>query len=82
MNRQRQVIYGERREVLEGADIEAQVRTFLDDVGRAYVHATTEGYAEDWDLDALWVALRQLYPVAMTVDDVEGSRPVGGELRP
>ena len=32
MDRQRKVIYGERREVLEGADIEDQVRTFIDDV--------------------------------------------------
>ena len=32
MDRQRKVIYGERREVLEGADVEDQVRTFIDDV--------------------------------------------------
>ena len=32
MDRQRKVIYGERREVLEGADIEDQVRSFIDDV--------------------------------------------------
>ncbi len=32
MDRQRKVIYGERREVLEGADIEEQIRTFVDDV--------------------------------------------------
>ena len=32
MSRQREVIYGERREVLEGADLEAQIRTFIDDV--------------------------------------------------
>ena len=32
MNRQREVIYAERREVLEGADLEAQIRTFIDDV--------------------------------------------------
>src|SRR5215467_9362533 len=32
MDRQRKVIYGERRQVLEGANIEEQVRTFIDDV--------------------------------------------------
>ena len=32
MNRQREVIYGERRKVLEGADLEEQIRTFIDDV--------------------------------------------------
>src|SRR3954466_1584402 len=32
MDRQRKVVYAERREVLEGADIEDQVRGFIDDV--------------------------------------------------
>ena len=32
MDRQREVIYAERREVLEGADLEEQIRTFIDDV--------------------------------------------------
>ena len=79
LNRQRLVIYDERQRVLEGADISDQVRTFLDETVRAYVtSATAEGYAEDWDLEALWTALRQLYPVSVTVDDlVEAS---GGEL--
>ena len=79
LNRQRLVIYKERQEVLEGADISGQVRAFVDDTVRAYVaNATAEGYAEDWDLDTLWTALRQLYPVSVTVDDlVEAS---GGEL--
>jgi preprotein translocase subunit SecA len=32
----------------------------------AYVDgATVEGYAEDWDLDALWTALKTLYPVGI-----------------
>ena len=81
MDRQRQVIYGERREVLEGADLEAQIRTFLDDVIADFVHASTEDLAEAWDLDALWVALKQLYPVAITAADVEGSTGRGGLSR-
>ena len=36
------------------------------DVVGAYVDgATAEGYAEDWDLDKLWTALGQLYPVTL-----------------
>ncbi len=64
MSRQREVIYGERRRVLEGADLEEQIRTFIDDVIAGYVAGSTEGYAEDWDLDGLFTALRQLYPTA------------------
>ena len=66
MNRQREVIYAERREVLEGADLEQQVRTFIDDVVEGYVNGATAEFAESWDLDALWVALKQLYPISLS----------------
>ncbi len=39
MNRQRQVIYGERREVLEGADLQDQIRGMIDEVVAGYVAA-------------------------------------------
>jgi preprotein translocase subunit SecA len=70
MNRQREVIYGERRSVLEGADLEAQIRTFIDDVITGYVTSSTEGYAEDWDLDGLFTALHQIYPSELTAESV------------
>ena len=70
MSRQREVIYAERRRVLEGADLGEQIRGFIDDVITAYVHGATEGYAEDWDLDALFAALGQLYPIGLTKDGV------------
>src|SRR5256714_473316 len=78
LNKQRQVIYAERKRVLNGEDLHEQVQHMIDDVIGAYVTgATTEGYAEDWDLDQLWSSLKQLYPVGVTVDDlVEES---GGE---
>ncbi len=66
MDRQRKVIYSERREVLEGADLEQQVRSFLDDVVEGYVATTTEDLPEEWDLDGLWNALGQLYPVGVS----------------
>jgi preprotein translocase subunit SecA len=71
MNRQREVIYGERRLVLEGEDISAQVQTFLADTLVAYVNAeTAEGYSEDWDLDRLWQALKLIYPIGFTPEDL------------
>jgi preprotein translocase subunit SecA len=67
MNRQRQVIYGERRQVLEGADMHEQIRGMVDDVIGGYVAgATSEGFPEEWDLDQLWRAFRQLYPIGIT----------------
>ena len=71
LNRQRQVIYAERRRVLEGEDLHEQVRTFLMDTVTGYVRsATAEGYSEEWDLDQLWTALRTLYPVGIDIDEV------------
>jgi preprotein translocase subunit SecA len=72
LNRQREVIYAERRQVLHGADLHEQIRHFLDDVVTGYVMAeTSDGFADDWDLDKLWNALKMLYPVGITVADVE-----------
>ena len=71
LNRQRKVIYGERRQVLEGADLHEQIREMVDEVTAGYVAgATGEGYPEEWDLDKLWQAFRQLYPVSISIDDV------------
>jgi preprotein translocase subunit SecA len=71
LNRQRTVIYDERRRVLEGADLQEQVDHMITDVVTGYVEgATSEGYPEEWDLDQLWTALRSLYPISVTVDEV------------
>ena len=85
MNRQRHVIYDERRQVLEGADVHDQVRPMIDDAIAGYVAAATEnGYAEDWDLEQLWTELKQVYPVGVTIAEVEedagGSRGVTTEF--
>ena len=69
MNQQRKVIYAERRRILEGEDLQQQATDMLVDVITAYVDgATSEGYAEDWDLDALWTALKTLYPVGIKAE--------------
>ncbi|MGY2081813.1 preprotein translocase subunit SecA [Modestobacter sp. SYSU DS0657] len=66
LNRQRTVIYAERRKVLDGEDLHVQVRSMVDDVVAAYVDGATElGYAEDWDLEQLWTGLKALYPVGL-----------------
>jgi preprotein translocase subunit SecA len=72
LNRQRKVIYEERRRVLEGADLHEQIREMVDEVVTAYVNgATSEGFPEEWDLDMLWTAFRQLYRPTLTIADVE-----------
>ncbi|SHG46129.1 preprotein translocase subunit SecA [Streptoalloteichus hindustanus] len=75
MNQQRKVIYAERRRVLEGEDLHEQVQHMLTDVIRAYVNgATSDGYAEDWDLDQLWTALKTLYPISVSWQELADER--------
>jgi preprotein translocase subunit SecA len=69
MNRQRHAIYGDRRKVLEGADVEQQLRSTVDTVVRQYVRTATEGFAEDWDLEKLWTQMKTLYPVGLSLSD-------------
>jgi preprotein translocase subunit SecA len=79
LNRQRTVIYEERRRVLEGEDLHEQVRHFINDVVGSYVAAeTAEGFSDDWDLDRLWTALKTLYPVSVTPEEV--IEAAGGNL--
>src|SRR5688572_18176016 len=76
MDRQRKVIYAERREVLEGADIEEQVRSFIDDVVTGMVTGATQEFAEEWDLEQLWTDLKQIWPVSL--DRVAIEEAAGG----
>ncbi|MGC1805774.1 MAG: preprotein translocase subunit SecA, partial [Mycobacterium sp.] len=83
MNQQRKVIYAERRRILEGENLQGQAHDMLVDVITAYVDgATAEGYAEDWDLEKLWEALKTLYPVGIDHKHLIDSDAVGepGEL--
>jgi len=78
MNQQRKVIYAERRRILEGENLREQALDMVRDVITAYVDgATAEGYAEDWDLEQLWTALRQLYPISIDHHDLIDSDAVG-----
>ena len=78
MNEQRKVIYGERRTILEGTDHREQVLEMIAEVVGAYVEgATAEGYAEDWDIDELWTALKTLYPISLDPKEVVGENEFG-----
>jgi preprotein translocase subunit SecA len=78
LNKQRKLIYDERREVLSGADLSEQIRPMITDVTNSYVEgATSSGYPEEWDLDQLWVALKTLYPISLTID--EAIKTAGGQ---
>ncbi|MCQ4042529.1 preprotein translocase subunit SecA [Streptantibioticus rubrisoli] len=72
LNRQREVIYAERRRVLEGEDLQEQIAHFMDDTIEDYIKAeTSEGFAEEWDLEKLWSAFAQLYPITVTIEELD-----------
>ena len=71
MNKQREVVYSERREVLEGVDIKELVEVSLEETITAYVNsAAANGVAEEWDLNTLWNALKILYPISFTAEEL------------
>lgn len=70
MNKQREVIYTQRREVLESDDIHALVEEMQTDVleGLFTTHVPPDAYVDDWDLTGLAEAVRRQYgvPLAFT----------------
>ena len=79
MNSQRKVIYAERSRVLDGENIQTQIMTFMTDTITEYVTAATaEGFPEDWDLQSLWSALKTLYPIEISVNDM--IQAAGGDV--
>jgi preprotein translocase subunit SecA len=62
LNKQRTVIYDQRRRVLEGQDLSEEVRAWVDEViSRVVTHFTENEYAEEWDLEGLVKAMDALY---------------------
>ncbi len=72
LNRQREAIYGDRRQILEGASIKERIAQFIE---RSITDAVNERTAQvrnsdDWDLEQLWIDVRQIFPVTISVHDV------------
>jgi preprotein translocase subunit SecA len=85
MNQQREIIYEYRDRILEGQDMSDVARTQIADAIERLAGQYMEGeYQEDWDLDALFTQLEQIYPVSYDADDVgegEGREPFVEKLR-
>ena len=71
VNRQRVVIYEQRRAVLEGEDMKEQVLEWINEVvERTVDQFTSEEYAEEWDLEGLVKQMALLYDTEVTVDEL------------
>jgi preprotein translocase subunit SecA len=78
LNKQRTVIYEQRRRVLEGEDLSEEVKLWIDEVIERTVAEYTQGeYPEEWDLDALCKAMQDLYATSDPITPDELSEEVG-----
>ncbi|ROR95711.1 protein translocase subunit secA [Salana multivorans] len=80
LSRQREAVYGTRHRVLEGENLQEQVQTFVTEVLTAAVtNATAEPDPAQWDLEELWDLLKPIYPIGITVAEVDEA--VGGRVQ-
>ena len=78
MNKQRTVIYEQRRRVLEGEDLSDEVGLWIDEVIERTVDQYTTGeFDEEWDLDALCRAMVDLYATDEPITPDELREEVG-----
>ena len=60
MNKQREIIYGERRKILEGTDTRSNFISMVEHVVATEVPTYCEGrHREAWDFEGLWTQMRQ-----------------------
>ena len=70
MNVQREVIYSERKQILEGADLRETILSYLGDaVDGAISAGIPEGVAvDDYDIDGILAPLREVFPIDDQLD--------------
>ncbi|HUZ90248.1 MAG TPA: preprotein translocase subunit SecA [Candidatus Acidoferrales bacterium] len=78
MNHQREIIYGERRKVLEGADTQTNIDDYIGDVVTKGVEANCVGrHPENWDVESLLQYLAQYFPLAANTSVPESALSSG-----
>ena len=78
MNVQRANIYGERRRIMEGADLRETIVGYLRDSVEAEInHFAPEGVSpEEWDIEALYNSMGQTFPIAQyaALEELQGKK--------
>jgi preprotein translocase subunit SecA len=78
LNKQRSVIYDQRRRVLEGEDLSEEVALWIDEVIERNVEYYTAGdFSEEWDLEALCRAMIDIYATDDPITPEELREEVG-----
>ena len=73
LNKQREVVYRERRQVLEGEDLTEQAKDWIAEtlVGVVDTYDDETGPPSEWDLDAMFAQLATYYPVSFGPADLD-----------
>ncbi len=71
MNIQREVIYRERRKILEGADMRANITEFMKNIVERYVelHCPKGVSDEEWDIKGLYESLSYIFPLPLYIEE-------------
>jgi preprotein translocase subunit SecA len=77
LNKQRTVIYDQRRRVLEGEDLSEEVGLWIDEVIERTVDQYASDLGEDWDLEALCKAMADIYATDEPITPEELREEVG-----
>ncbi|HSL00526.1 MAG TPA: preprotein translocase subunit SecA [Rubrobacteraceae bacterium] len=80
LNKQRQVIYAIRRDILMGEDVDTM--SYVDEALTDVVsqHASDNVYPEDWDLDTLAAELNRLYPTSVDFSSLDIENTTSAEI--
>lgn len=72
MNKQREVIYAERKKLLEGADFRDNITAMIKDVIAGFVNTMTFEKEDcgDWDFKSLFMHLKAIFDIDM--EDIDG----------
>ena len=73
MDKQRKIIYSERRKILEGEDFHDEAIELVSDVIQSAVaeNANPEMPPEEWDWEALFARMREIYPTRKRMEDFD-----------
>ncbi|MCW2998778.1 MAG: secA [Solirubrobacterales bacterium] len=72
MNEQRRIVYEYRDSVLEGKDMRDSAREQIAEaISRVIGDYTPGDYLEEWDLDGLWRAVEDIWPISFVPDEVD-----------
>jgi preprotein translocase subunit SecA len=71
LNTQREVIYAQRRQVLEGKDLSGEVKAWIQElIERTVDQSAPDEFSEDWDLEGLCTAMQTVYNSDITADEL------------